>query len=89
MATHVSEQEARQVAEAARETEWKLPSFGKGLFLGDFQPDLIYPQPEIDPREYLLSDIRNAPRLHAQLGREGRELPLLIFRARRLQQRVE
>jgi alkylation response protein AidB-like acyl-CoA dehydrogenase len=49
VATHVSEQEARQVAEAARETEWKLPSFGKGLFLGDFQPDLIYPQPEIDP----------------------------------------
>ena len=49
MATHVSEQEARQVAEAARETEWKLPSFGKELFLGNFRPDLIYPQPEIDP----------------------------------------
>ena len=49
MANNVSEQEARQVAEAARETEWTQPSFGKGIFLGDFQPDLIYPQPEIDP----------------------------------------
>jgi len=49
VSTHVSEQEARQVAEAARETEWKLPSFGKELFLGNFRPDLIYPQPDIDP----------------------------------------
>jgi alkylation response protein AidB-like acyl-CoA dehydrogenase len=49
VAAQVSEQEARQVAEAARETKWEQPSFGKGLFLGDFQPDLIYPQPDIDP----------------------------------------
>ena len=35
MAAQVSEQEARQVAEAARETEWTQPSFGKGLFLGE------------------------------------------------------
>src|SRR5215211_3486894 len=49
VSTHVSEQEARQVAEAARETEWTLPSFGKELFLGNFRPDLIYPQPDIDP----------------------------------------
>jgi alkylation response protein AidB-like acyl-CoA dehydrogenase len=49
LATHVSEQEARQVAEAARETEWKLPSFGKELFLGNFRPELIHPQPKIDP----------------------------------------
>ncbi|MEA2280394.1 MAG: hypothetical protein QOK21_1001, partial [Solirubrobacteraceae bacterium] len=48
MATNVSEKEARQVAEAARETEWKLPSFGKGLFLGDFRLDLIHPQPRLD-----------------------------------------
>ncbi len=47
--THVSEQEARKVAEAARETEWKLPSFGKELFLGRFRLDLLYPQPEPDP----------------------------------------
>src|SRR3954471_14705038 len=43
----VSEKEARQVAEAARETEWKLPSFGKKLFLGNFRLDLIHPQPKL------------------------------------------
>src|SRR3954469_12915782 len=46
--TDVSEREARQVAEAAREQEWKLPSFGKELFLGNFRLDLIHPQPELD-----------------------------------------
>jgi alkylation response protein AidB-like acyl-CoA dehydrogenase len=49
VATNVSEQEARDVAEAAREAEWKLPSFGKQLFLGDFRLDLIHPQPRLDP----------------------------------------
>src|SRR6188472_4461706 len=39
--------EARAISEAAREKEWKLPSFGKGLYLGDFQPELISPQPEL------------------------------------------
>src|SRR3954463_7679494 len=45
----VSEKEARQVAEAAREAEWKLPSFGKELFLGNFRLDLIQPQPKLSP----------------------------------------
>src|SRR5215212_2743088 len=49
MATNVTEKEARQVAEDARERDWKLPSFGKGLFLGDFKLDLIHPQPKLDP----------------------------------------
>ncbi len=48
MATNVSEREAREVAEAARETEWTRPSFGKQLFLGDFRLDLIHPQPRLD-----------------------------------------
>src|SRR6185369_5132098 len=48
MATDVTEQEARQVAEAAREQEWKLPSFGKELFLGNYRLDLIHPQPRLD-----------------------------------------
>ncbi len=47
--TNVSAEEARKVAEAARETEWQLPSFGKELFLGRFRLDLLYPQPEPDP----------------------------------------
>jgi alkylation response protein AidB-like acyl-CoA dehydrogenase len=50
MATNVTEKEARQVAEAAREAEWKLPSFGKELFLGNLRLDLIHPQPRLDPK---------------------------------------
>ncbi len=49
MATQVSEKQAREVAEAARESEWKLPSFGKELFLGNFRFDLIHPQPRLEP----------------------------------------
>src|SRR5216683_829391 len=37
--------QARAVAEQAREAEWALPSFGKQLFLGDFQLGLIHPHP--------------------------------------------
>jgi alkylation response protein AidB-like acyl-CoA dehydrogenase len=47
--THVSEKEAREVAEAAREADWKLPSFGKEMYLGNFRLDLINPQPKVDP----------------------------------------
>jgi alkylation response protein AidB-like acyl-CoA dehydrogenase len=49
MATEVSGKQAREVAEAAREREWKLPSFGRELFLGHFRLDLIAPQPRLDP----------------------------------------
>ncbi|GAA2202244.1 acyl-CoA dehydrogenase family protein [Sinomonas flava] len=38
--------ESRAVAEASRQTEWERPSFGKALYLGDFQWDLIHPVPE-------------------------------------------
>ncbi len=48
-AGQVSEREARQVAEAARELEWRKPSFGKELFLGRFRLDLIDPWPQVDP----------------------------------------
>ncbi|GAA4898464.1 acyl-CoA dehydrogenase family protein [Streptomyces coeruleoprunus] len=41
----VSEREARQVAEAAREQDWRKPSFAKELFLGRFRLDLIHPHP--------------------------------------------
>src|ERR1700754_4846450 len=42
---HVDEKGARKVAEAAREAEWRLPSFGKELFLGNLRMDLISPHP--------------------------------------------
>ncbi|HEV8560432.1 MAG TPA: acyl-CoA dehydrogenase family protein [Actinophytocola sp.] len=53
----VSEKQARQVAEAARDSEWRKPSFGKELFLGRFRLHLIDPWPAAEPRpdadEYL------------------------------------
>jgi alkylation response protein AidB-like acyl-CoA dehydrogenase len=45
---HVSEQDARKVAEAARESEWQSPSFMKELFLGNFRLDLLHPYPLLD-----------------------------------------
>ncbi|WP_436970700.1 acyl-CoA dehydrogenase family protein [Micromonospora avicenniae] len=72
-AGHVSEKEARQVAEAARESTWDRPSFGKSLFLGRFRLDLINPWPSSDPdedaraeeflarlREYLVTEVDGA-----------------------------
>jgi alkylation response protein AidB-like acyl-CoA dehydrogenase len=41
----VTEREARRVAEAAREQDWRRPSFAKELFLGRFRLDLIHPHP--------------------------------------------
>jgi hypothetical protein len=64
VSSQVSEKQARQVAEAARETDWKLPSFGKQLFLGDFRLDLIHPQPQLSKEavqkgEAFLADLRS------------------------------
>ncbi|GAA3042589.1 hypothetical protein GCM10020000_22040 [Streptomyces olivoverticillatus] len=58
----VSEREARQVAEAARETDWKKPSFAKELFLGRFRLDLIHPYPDADPE-----DVRRGEQFLAKL----------------------
>ncbi|MFW5416062.1 acyl-CoA dehydrogenase family protein [Nocardiopsis sp. CNT-189] len=44
----VDERRARAVAEAARETEWRLPSFGKELYLGRLRLDLVHPCPAPD-----------------------------------------
>jgi alkylation response protein AidB-like acyl-CoA dehydrogenase len=41
--------QSRSVAEAARETEWRQPSFARELFLGRLRLDLLYPPPPIDP----------------------------------------
>jgi len=51
MSSNASAQEARAVAEAAREKDWALPSFGKSLFLGEMRLDLIYPQPRLPESE--------------------------------------
>src|SRR6266576_1875998 len=47
----ISADEAREVAEAAREQEWAAPSFVRDLFLGKLRMDLIHPYPEQDPDE--------------------------------------
>ena len=47
----VSADEAREVAEAAREKEWAAPSFVRDLFLGKLRMDLIHPHPRQDPEE--------------------------------------
>jgi hypothetical protein len=47
----VDEQEARRVAEAARETEWVRPSFVRELFLGHLRLDLIHPPPQPEAEE--------------------------------------
>jgi alkylation response protein AidB-like acyl-CoA dehydrogenase len=63
LTTGVSEKQAREVAEAAREAEWKLPSFGKELFLGNFRLDLIHPQPRLEPEA-----VEKGERFLAELG---------------------
>jgi hypothetical protein len=47
----IAVEEAREVAEAAREKEWIAPSFVRDLFLGRLRMDLIHPYPEPDPEE--------------------------------------
>ena len=47
MPTNTSYEQSKQVAEASRETEWELPSFGRELFLGKLRLDLIHPQPDL------------------------------------------
>src|SRR2546430_4417967 len=64
----VSADEAREVAEAAREQEWAAPSFVRDLFLGKLRMDLIHPYPEQDPEE-----IRRAQPFLEQLERLVRE----------------
>ena len=50
-APRVSEQEARQVAEEAREHTWRRPSFAKELYLGRFDLDLVHPHPRPEPED--------------------------------------
>jgi alkylation response protein AidB-like acyl-CoA dehydrogenase len=63
MSTHVSYEQSKQVAEAGRESEWRLPSFGKELFLGHLELDLIHPQPPLDP-----GDVERGEAFMAKLG---------------------
>ena len=65
---HVTEHEARAVAEASRETSWDAPSFVRELFLGRLDLGLIHQHPEPDPEEQ-----RRAADFMAKLERFLRE----------------
>lgn len=82
----VSERQAREVAEAAREKAWTQPSFGKELFAGRLRLDLIDPWPAPDPearrraepfldklRAYLVAEVDGA-----RIEREAR-IPDEVF----------
>src|SRR2546422_11689803 len=47
--TTTAERQSREVAEAAREREWKGASFLRDLFLGRFRLDLVQPFPVEEP----------------------------------------
>ncbi|MGW5662042.1 acyl-CoA dehydrogenase family protein [Streptomyces sp. NPDC003758] len=76
----VTEREARQVAEAAREQDWRKPSFAKELFLGRFRLDLIHPHPmpaeeAVQRGEEFLAKLRDFCETHidgARIEREAR-----------------
>ena len=52
----MEEKRSLEVAEAARETDWQLPSFVGEMFMGRFRPDLIHPYPEQDPEDRRAGD---------------------------------
>ncbi|MFQ6045327.1 MAG: acyl-CoA dehydrogenase family protein [Gemmatimonadales bacterium] len=47
----MSEREAREVAEAARQKEWRAPSFVRRLFEGRLPLDLVHPYPRVPEEE--------------------------------------
>ena len=88
----VTEREARAVAEAARESEWALPSFVRELFLGRLRLDLIHPHPEPDPEseartEEFLEKLREFVEKEVdpeRIEREGRVPPEVLEGLKRL-----
>jgi len=54
--TAADEKNSMAVAEAAREAEWRRPSFLGELFMGRLRSDLIFPWPEQDPTEKSAGD---------------------------------
>ncbi|MFI8960516.1 acyl-CoA dehydrogenase family protein [Streptomyces sp. NPDC053493] len=74
----VTEREARQVAEAARQQDWHKPSFAKELFLGRFRLDLIHPHPmpadeDVRRGEAFLAKLRTFCEQHVDGARIERE----------------
>ena len=86
----VSEREARDVAEAARQTEWTRPSFVAELFAGRLRMDRVHPFPWPDPAEEaaarpFLAELERVlrERLDADLADRTGELPPGLVQALR------
>ncbi|MCB1136880.1 MAG: DNA polymerase II, partial [Chlamydiia bacterium] len=59
MDTSQMSEEKRQtmeIAEAAREKDYKFPSFGSQLFMGTFAKDMIFPFPVQDTKDAVIGD---------------------------------
>jgi len=81
----VTAEQARSAVEAARETEWRKPSFGKQLFLGRLRMDLIDPWPQptrVEDTTEFFDKLHDYVTNHvdgAQIEREAR-IPDAVFR---------
>jgi len=51
-----SKDQAMELAEAARETEWKFPSFTAEMYRGNFRWDLLHEYPEQDAEDKKIGD---------------------------------
>lgn len=87
---HASEDEARELAESSRQSEWEGRSFLRELFLGNLRVDWIDPWPEREPsarfREYyatLEAFLRDEVD-SARIDREGEYPPEVIARLKEL-----
>lgn len=47
---------AMEVAESAREKEYSYPSFGRKLFMGEFDPSMLYPFPQQSEEDKRIGD---------------------------------
>src|SRR5258705_10300886 len=84
---HVSERQAREVAEQARETQWCQPSFAKELFLGRWWLDLLHPHPSGRPEaaergEAFLAKLRDfcESQIDAAVIERGGQIPDQVVR---------
>jgi hypothetical protein len=87
----VSADEARDVAEAAREEQWTSPSFVRELFLGNLRLDLIHPYPqqataEIERAKPFLDGLEQLLRTvdSDKIDREGEIPPAIVEGLRQL-----
>ncbi len=74
--------QAMEVAEEARDKDYRLPSFGGQLFMGDFNADLLFPFPKQDPEDKKIGDefserVANllTSRLDPEMVDQTREIP--------------